>query len=104
MFVKTYLWIEDRKDKASFRFWETLMHQLFPEVIVEGKKNSSELIKEVKMLSDEDNKYIILCDNSFDNLQVYQERKILKHYADAKSNIFLMDLICFEYVLLNLMS
>ena len=25
---KTYLWIEDRKDKSSYIFWKTLMEQL----------------------------------------------------------------------------
>ncbi|MDE7212496.1 MAG: hypothetical protein K2O03_13785 [Lachnospiraceae bacterium] len=28
MSERTYLWIEDCKDKASFRFWETLMHEI----------------------------------------------------------------------------
>ncbi len=101
MSERTYFWIEDCKDKASFRFWETLMHELFPEVVVEGKKNNSELVKAVKTLPDNDNKYIVICDNSFDNVQVYQERKVLKYYADLKSNIFLVDIICFEYVLLE---
>ena len=40
---KTFLWIEDRTDKSGFIFWKTLMAQLFPEVIVESKKNNSEL-------------------------------------------------------------
>ena len=32
---KTYLWIEDRIGKASYKFWTTFMHELCPEVIVE---------------------------------------------------------------------
>jgi hypothetical protein len=29
---KTYLWIEDRKGKSGYIFWETFMKQLCPEV------------------------------------------------------------------------
>ena len=36
--AKTFLWIEDRKGKASYTFWENLMKQLRPDVIVESKK------------------------------------------------------------------
>ncbi|MBO5228847.1 MAG: hypothetical protein J6B39_07645, partial [Lachnospiraceae bacterium] len=87
MSVKTYLWIEDRKDKASYTFWKTMMAKLCPEVIVESKKNNSELVKDVRKLEDEENRYIIVFDNSFDNLQVYQEQKILKKYVDIKANV-----------------
>ena len=98
---KTYLWIEDCKGKSGYIFWETMIQELCPGVIVESKKNNSELIKAVKNLLDETNKYIILYDNSFDNLQVYQEQKELKKYVDEKNNIFMMDIICFEYLLLE---
>lgn len=98
---KTYLWIEDRKDKAGYTFWCTLMDQLYPKVVVESKKNNSELVKSVKKLDDTNNKYIIVFDNSFDNFQVYQERKVLKKYIAKKKNILLMDIICFEYLLLE---
>ena len=101
MSVKTYLWIEDRKDKASYTFWKTMMAKLCPEVIVESKKNNSELVKDVRKLEDEENRYIIVFDNSFDNLQVYQEQKILKKYVDIKANVHMMDIICFEYILLE---
>ena len=48
--AKTFLWIEDRKGKASYIFWENFMKQLCPEVIVESKKNNSELVKAVRTL------------------------------------------------------
>ena len=67
---KTYLWIEDRIGKASYKFWTTFMHELCPEVIVESKRNNRELVKAVKGLTDKENKYIIALDNSFDNQQV----------------------------------
>lgn len=48
--AKTYLWIEDRKGKASYTFGISFMEQLCPDVIVESKKNNSELVKAVKAL------------------------------------------------------
>lgn len=101
MSAKTYLWIEDRKGKAAYLFWKAFMQQLYSDVIVEGKKNNSELVKAVTTLSDEENRYIIVYDNSFDNLQIYKELKILKRCVDEKSNVFLLDIICFEYLLLE---
>lgn len=101
MSSKTYLWIEDCKGKSSYIFWETLMSQLFPGMIVESKKNNSELVKAVKAITDKDNRYIIVFDNSFDNIQVYQEYKRLKQCVDGKSNIAMLNIICFEYILLE---
>lgn len=98
---QTFLWTEDRKDKSGYIFWKTLMQQLFPEVIVESKRNNSELIKAVKAIKDVENRYIIMFDNSFDNLQVYQEQKKLKQYAEQKENVRLMNIVCFEYILLE---
>ena len=99
--MNTYLWIEDRKEKSSYIFWQTLMEQLCPGVEVESKKNNSDLVKTVKALEDTENKYIVVFDNSFDNLQIAMEQKMLRKYAKAKNNIFLMDIICFEYILLE---
>lgn len=98
---KIYLWLEDREGKSSYIFWQVFMEQLCPEIIVESKKNNSELVKSVKALEDTKNKYIIVFDNSFDNIQVVMEQKLLRQYADKKDNILLMDIICFEYLLLE---
>ena len=98
---KTYLWLEDRQGKAGDTFWKILMQQICPDVIVESKKNNSELVKAVRQLDDNKNQYIIVYDNSFDNLQVYQEQKLLKRYADKRKNVFLLGLICYEYILLE---
>lgn len=98
---KTYLWLEDRQGKSGYTFWKVLMQQIGQNIIVESKKNNSELIKAVRQLEDNKNHYIIVYDNSFDNLQVYQEQKLLRRYADKKKKVFLLDLICFEYTLLE---
>lgn len=99
--MKTYLWIEDRKDKSGYIFWQTLLGQLCPEIVLESKKNNSELVKAVKALEDSENRYIVVFDNSFDNLQVAMEQKMLRKYAGDKENVVLMDIICFEYILLE---
>lgn len=99
--MKTYLWIEDREGKSSYIFWKTFIGQLCPEIIVESKKNNSELVKAVRTIEDDGNKYIIIFDNSFDNLQAVMEQKRLKTYVNSKKNVFLLDLICFEYTLLE---
>lgn len=101
MSVKTYLWIEDRIGKASYKFWSTFMREICPEVIVEGKRNNRELVKAVKGLTDKENRYIIALDNSFDNVQVCMEQKILKEATNKRENVFLLNLICFEYTLLE---
>ncbi len=80
------------------------MKHLCPDISVESKNNNSELVKAVKNLEDTDNKYVIVFDNSFDNLQVAMELKLLKQYAGQKKNIVLMDIICFEYILLEFRS
>ncbi len=98
---KTFLWIEDRKGKASYIFWDSFLNQLCPDIVVESKMNNSELVKAVRNLDDTDNRYVIVFDNSFDNLQVAMEQKLLKEYADKKKNVVLMDIICFEYILLE---
>ncbi len=87
MAFKTFLWIEDREGKASYIFWDSLLKQLGFQVEIESKKNNSELVKAVKNINDTVNKYIIVYDNSFDNLQVVMERKRLKQYADIMENV-----------------
>lgn len=99
--MKTYLWIEDRKNKSGYIFWQTLLGQLCPEIVLESKQNNSELVKAVKALEDTENRYIVVFDNSFDNLQVAMEQKVLRKYAGDKENVVLMDIICFEYILLE---
>ena len=101
MSFRTFLWIEDRKDKAAYIFWNNFMRRLYPDVVVESKKNNSELVKAVKSLEDINNRYIIIIDNSFDNFQAVMEQRLLKQTAEEKKNVILLDIICFEYVLLE---
>ena len=81
--IKTYLWIED--SKAGCVFWQRFMQQLCPEVVVESKKNCSELVRAVRSLGDSDNRYIIALDNSFDNL-LWDIRKL--NIKEAESALY----------------
>lgn len=51
MSSKTFLWIEDRKGKASYIFWNSLLEQLCPDVEVVSKKNNIEQLT-AKLLFD----------------------------------------------------
>lgn len=77
------------------------MEQLSPGVIVESKRNNSELVKAVRKLDDRTNRYIIVFDNAFDNVQLYMEQHILEKAAASKDNVFLLRQVCFEYTLLE---
>lgn len=55
--------------------------------------NNRELVKAVKRLTDTENRYIIALDNSFDNVQIYMEQKILKDAANKRDNVFLLNII-----------
>lgn len=55
--------------------------------------NNRELVKSVKRLTDTENRYIIALDNSFDNVQIYMEQKILKDAANKRDNVFLLNII-----------
>lgn len=96
---KIYLWLEDKEGKSSYTFWKRFMSILFPNVIVESKNNNSGLVKAVKNIED-NNKYIVMIDNSFDNPEVFRELSRLKRYAVGK-NVVILNLICFEYILLE---
>lgn len=98
---RTFLWIEDQRGKAGFIFWKRLLQQLCPDIKVESKTNNSELVKAVRNLKDTKNRYIIVLDNSFDNLQVALEQKRLREYVEEKTNVALMNIVCFEYILLE---
>ena len=80
MASKTFLWIEDRKGKAGYIFWESLLRQLCPDIQVESKKNSSERVKSVKNINDEDD--ICGLDNS--GLSVHDKMKSIYEGTSLK--------------------
>lgn len=99
--MQTYLWIEDAPNKAAYTFWKTFMKELFPDIIVESKKNCSRLIAAVQNIKDSENRYIIALDHAFDNDQVVRELTRLKMACRKRKNIYELDIISFEYLLLD---
>ena len=94
--AKTFLWIEDRKGKASYTFWLNLMKQLCPDVIIESKKNNSELVKAVRTLQNAENRYIVVFDNSFDYKGIQEiveyDKTVEEHNIEQLSAKLLFDL------------
>lgn len=99
--MKIFLWTEDGRDKAGYNFWKILMQTLFPEVIVESKQNCSRLIKAVEKITDNENRYIIAYDHSFDNPQIMREILRLKNVCAEHTNIYELKMISFEFILLE---
>ena len=75
--MKTYLWIEDRKNKSGYIFWQTLLGQLCPEIVLESKQNNSELVKAVKDL----------CEASRHIQPEYQERAMAACWIELARQI-----------------
>lgn len=99
--MQTYLWTEDGENKSGYTFWKTLMHEIFPHIIVESKGNCSKLIKAVQNITDFDSNYIIAYDHSFDNEQLIRELSQLKRLCSHHQNIHELKIVSFEYTLLE---
>lgn len=95
-----YFWTEDRKDKSGYQFWEKFLGVICPQVVLESKTNSSELVKSVAKIDSNDT-YIVALDHSFDNDQSIREVGILRKIIQTKNNVYELNLISFEYVLLG---
>lgn len=65
------------------------------------QNNNRGLIKAVKNITEDHNLYIIAYDQSFDNDQVIRETKKIIEYSSQKRNVILLNMICFEYILLE---
>lgn len=95
-----YFWTEDRKDKSGYQFWEKFLGVIYPQVVLESKTNSSELVKSVAKIDSNDT-YIVALDHSFDNDQSIREVSILRRIIQTKNNVYELNLISFEFVLLG---
>ena len=97
-----YLLTEDQEGKSGYTFWKTLMSELFPDINVVSKQNNRGVLKAVKNIKcDDGNQYIVAFDQSFDNDQVIRETRKLFSYAKDKSNVYIMNIVSFEYILLE---
>mgnify|MGYP000154816395 CR=1 FL=1 len=96
-----YLWTEDTG--AGLHFWK-LVNQLFFEnaLVVESKESNQGILNAVSDLRpEEEDKYYIEFDYVVDNQDIRNKYRLLKSIAE-KSNgrIIILDMICFEYLIL----
>ena len=97
-----YLWTEDREEKSGYRFWKMIAGMLFGDrITVESKRNNSELVKAVEKIRPDGNQYLIAFDHAYDNTNIGQLADRLKEKIKSSSNICLLEMYSFEYILLS---
>ena len=96
-----YLWTEDTG--AGLHFWK-LVNQLFfnDALVVESKESNQGLLDALAEIDmKEDDKYYILFDYVVDNQDIRNKYRMLKSITDkAEGKIIILDMICFEYLIL----
>ena len=96
-----YLWTEDTG--AGLHFWQLINRLFFDDAFVIESKGSNQGLLDA--LSDldikEDDKYYIAFDYVVDNQDIRNKYRMLKSIADkAEGKIIILDMICFEYLIL----
>lgn len=98
--MNTYVWCEDTG--SGLAFWKMLFDTFYRDYIVESKKNNTELCKAIARIKpDEDDRYYVLMDNAIDNPDVLRETQRLYHSIKDKSNVSVIRIHSFEFVLLS---
>ena len=96
-----YLWTED--SGAGFHFWQ-LVNQLFfnDTLVIESKGSNQGLLDAVLNLEiKNDNIYYIAFDYVVDNQDIRNKYRMLKSIEEkSKGKIIILDMICFEYLIL----
>ena len=96
-----YLWTEDTG--AGLHFWK-LVNQLFFDgtLVIESKESNQGLLDALSDLEiKEDDKYYIAFDYVVDNQDIRNKYRMLKLITDkAEGKIIILDMICFEYLIL----
>ena len=96
-----YLWTEDTG--AGLLFWK-LVNQLFfnDALVVESKESNQSLLDALAEIDiKEDDKYYIAFDYVVDNQDIHNKYRMLKSITNkSEGNIVILDMICFEYLIL----
>ena len=96
-----YLWTEDTG--AGLHFWQ-LVNELFfnGELKVESKECNQGLLEAASQICiTEDDKYYIAFDYVVDNQDIRNKYRLLRKYEAKSDNcIVILDMICFEYLVL----
>lgn len=96
-----YLWTEDTG--AGLHFWKLVNYYFFDNMLtVESKESNQGILDAVSVLKLKDgDKYYIAFDYVVDNQDIRNKYRMLKSIADkSKGKIVILDMICFEYLLL----
>ncbi len=97
--MKKYVWCEDTG--AGYEFWCKIFEVLDKEIIVQSKKNNSELRKAVEQIPEDDNIYYVFMDMPMDNIDVLRETQRVNKIAKAKDNVYIVKIHSFEFALLS---
>ena len=97
--MNTYLLCEDTKSGLSF--WRFIVQAMNPGCVVEGKGGISNLRRMVSLIADSEDRYFVVVDYVFDNPSVLREISAITRIAKAKSNVTLIKIHSFEYILLS---
>ena len=96
-----YLWTEDTG--AGLHFWK-LVNQLFfhDTLVIESKESNQGILDALSDLKiKEDDKYYIAFDHVVDNQDIRNKYRMLKAIEEkAEGKIIILDMICFEYLIL----
>ena len=92
-----YLWTEDTG--AGLHFWKLVNQLFFNDALVVESKESNQGLLDIDMK--EDDKYYIAFDYVVDNQDIRNKYRMLKSIVDkAEEKIIILDMICFEYMIL----
>ena len=97
-----YLWTEDTS--AGFHFWKLVNQYFFNnELVVESKESNQGLLDAVSDVDvNGEDIYYIAFDYVVDNQDIRNKYRMLKSIADkAEGKIIILDMICFEYLILS---
>ena len=96
-----YLWTEDTG--AGLHFWQLINRLFFDDAfVIESKGSNQGLLDALPDLDiKEDDKYYIAFDYVVDNQDIRNKYRMLKSISDkAEGKIIILDMICFEYLIL----
>lgn len=90
-----YIWCEDTG--SGHAFWQFL----FPNCKVEGKNGISRLRRAVACINNNEDQFYVIVDTALDNPDVLREIQRLSSIVATKSNVTLLMIHSFEFVLLS---
>ena len=97
-----YIWTEDTG--AGFHFWELVNKYLFQDEFAVLSKGSNQGVLDAvrQLVPKADDRYYLAFDIVYDNMDVMNKYLELRELAaDYKKQIVILDMICFEHIILS---